>query len=147
MQIVLLLLQVCERWNLLGLTSTGSGRGTTSDFQIIESPHKSTFSRTCVCLTGNHTRVDAEQAALKAACSLKARSNSCRGCVSLGAFGVPDYDIQVQTIATEPPYYCVTFQGRHGECLTLTRCHSPVLNMSPCLALPCLVILSPVNRT
>ena len=131
---------------------------------------KSTFSRTHVCFllcarvvcvftigpcqsddmkTGNHTRVDAEQAALKAACSMKARSNSCRGCVSLGAFGVPDYDIQVQTIATEPPYYCVTFQGRHGKCLTkalstlsLIRCHSPMLNMLPCLA-----ILSPLNRT
>ena len=92
--------------------------------------------------TGNHTRVDAEQAAIKAASSMKARSNSCRGCVSLGAFGVPDYDIQVQTIATEPPYYCVTFQGRHGECLTLIHCHSPMLHMLPCLA-----ILSPVNRT
>jgi FkbM family methyltransferase len=38
-----------------------------------------------------------------------------RGSVSLSAFGVPDYDLQVETIATEPPYYCVTFRGRDGD--------------------------------
>ena len=38
-----------------------------------------------------------------------------RGSVSLSAFAVPDYDLQVETIATEPPYYCVTFRGRDGD--------------------------------
>jgi hypothetical protein len=144
---------LCANCPAAGLRNVGFIRALKS-FKALSYP----FSHVCLLLcahtsqclharvtdmkTGNHTRVDAEQAALKAACSMKARSNSCRGCVSLGAFGVPDYDIQVQTIATEPPYYCVTFQGRHGECLTLIRCHSPMLNMLPCLA-----ILSPVNRT
>ena len=38
-----------------------------------------------------------------------------RGSVSLSSFAVPDYDLQVETIATEPPYYCVTFRGRDGD--------------------------------
>ena len=37
------------------------------------------------------------------------------GQVDLGAFGVPDYGLSVQTIATEPPYYCVTFVGRDDD--------------------------------
>jgi len=42
-------------------------------------------------------------------------SSRCAGQVDLGRFGVPDYGLAVETIATDPPYYCVTFVGRDDD--------------------------------
>ena len=46
-----------------------------------------------------------------------------RGAVLVSAFGIPDYDIKVDTVQTLPPYYCVTFVGRDdGKGLSAEGC-------------------------
>ena len=128
---------------------------------LARSRRAAAFARVlCACMcaaasaSGEGDAADAAAAPDAGACQGQGTRRATRGAVSLGAFGVPDFDLHgaapparmharrrvshapsrsarpalcrirppgrvwmcaVETIATEPPYYCVTFRGRDGD--------------------------------